>query len=88
MGDNFARSPVLAGGDIGGFPLLVGGGVIGGFASAVLDTADPNHAKWSDLRGYANWGSIGSLGCNAADTRDTAYLSSFVAIAAAFDPDP
>lgn len=88
MGDYYVRAPVLSGGDAGGIPLLIGGGVIGGFASAVLDSDHPGHTQWSDLRGYARWGSIGQTGCSYGDTRDTSYMSSWLALAAAFDPDP
>ncbi len=88
MGDYYVRSPVVAGGDVGGIPLLYGGGVIGGFASAILDSGHPGATQWADLRGLARSGSIGALGCNVMDTRDSSYLSSFLALAAVFDPDP
>jgi len=88
IGDYFVRSPVVAGGDVGGLPLRLGGGVIGGFASAILDGSHPGHATWPDLRGFATRGSIGSLDCNTFDTRDSSYLSSWLALAAGFDPDP
>jgi hypothetical protein len=87
MGDYYVRAPMIAGGDVGGIPLLLGGGVIGGFASAVLDSDHDGHARWSDLRGFAKWGSIGQTGCSYGDTRDTSYISSWLALAAAFDPD-
>lgn len=87
MSDIFVTSPFVAGGDIGGIPLLLGGGVVGGFAAAVLDTDDPNRPKWSDLRGLARQGRIGNLGCNDADSRDSGYLAAWLTLAAAFDPD-
>jgi hypothetical protein len=88
MGDNYVNSPQVDGGDIGGIPLLIGGGVIGGFAAAVLDTTDPNRPSWDSLRGLATSGSIGSSACNAWDTRDSGYLEAWLTLAAEFDPDP
>ena len=88
FGDNFVKSPQLAGGDAGGIPLVLGGGVIGGFAAAILDTADPNRPSWDDLRGFARQGSIGTTGCNYWDTRDSGYLGTWLVLAAEFDPDP
>ena len=88
FGDNFVNSPLVSGGDVGGIPLLLGGGSIGGFAAAVLDTDDPNRPSWGDLRGLAKNGSIGNSTCNAYDTRDSSYLGTWLALAADFDPDP
>jgi hypothetical protein len=88
MGDNYVNSPQVDGGDIGGIPLLIGGGVIGGFAAAILDTTDPNRPSWDSLRGLATNGSIGGSACNAYDTRDSGYLESWLTLAAEFDPDP
>ncbi len=69
--DRFVNSPPIAGGDAGGMTLLIGGGVIGGFAAAVLDTTDPNRPLWSDLRGLARSGAtIARVGCNESDSRD------------------
>ncbi len=51
FGDNYVDSPQVAGGDAAYIPLLIGGGVIGGFAAAILDTADPNRPSWDTLRG-------------------------------------
>ena len=87
IGDYYARAPMISGGDSGGIPLLVGGGVIGGFVSAILDSSHPSRTQWSDLRGFANWGSIGQWGCSAFDTRDSSYMASGLFLAAAFDPD-
>jgi hypothetical protein len=84
MGDNFVKSPVVAGGDAGGIPLLLGGGVIGGFVSAILT----GRTSWSDLRGLARMGSIGGSGCNDFDTRDSSYLGTWLTLAALYDPDP
>lgn len=84
MGDNFVRAPGVAGGDAGGIPLLLGGGVIGGFVSAILT----GRTSWSDLRGFARWGSIGASGCNDYDTRDSSYLGTWLTLAALYDPDP
>lgn len=86
--DHYVTSPNIAGGDGGGIPLLIGGGVIGGFAAAILDRADPNRPSWSDLRGLARSGAIGGMGCNDGDTRDTGYVGAWLALAAEFDPDP
>ena len=88
FGDNYVSSPQVAGGDAGFEPLLVGGGVIGGFAAAILDTSDPNRPSWDTLRGLARSGEIGSIGCNSIDTRDSGYLGAWLALAAEFDPDP
>lgn len=88
MSDNYVTSPQVDGGDVGGIPLLIGGGVIGGFVAAVLDTADPNRPSWSTLRGLARNGSISSTPCIYFDTRDSGYLSSWLTLAAEFDPDP
>jgi hypothetical protein len=88
MSDNYVNSPQVDGGDIGGIPLLIGGGVIGGFAAAVLDATDPNRPSWDSLRGLATSGSIGGAACNAWDTRDSGYLESWLTLAAEFDPDP
>ncbi len=88
FGDNFVKSPQVAGGDAGGVPLVLGGGVIGGFAAAILDITDPNRPSWSDLRGFARSGSIGGTGCNYWDTRDSGYLGAWLTLAAEFDPDP
>ncbi|HWF06878.1 MAG TPA: hypothetical protein VG297_00365 [Bryobacteraceae bacterium] len=88
MGDNYVTSPQVDGGDVGGIPLLIGGGVIGGFAAAILDTTDPNRPDWHALRGLARNGSIGSTPCYYFDTRDSGYLESWLTLAAEFDPDP
>jgi hypothetical protein len=88
MSDQYVTSPYIDGGDIGGISLLIGGGVIGGFVAGILDTTDPDRPQWSDLRGLAKNGSIGSLPCNSDDTRDTGYLASWVTLAANYDPDP
>jgi hypothetical protein len=88
FGDNFVNSPQVAGGDAGGIPLLIGGGVIGGFAAAILDTSDPNRPSWDTLRGLARGGAIGRIGCNEIDTRDSGYLGAWLTLAAEFDPDP
>lgn len=88
VSDNYVNSPHLSGGDVGGIPLLLGGGVIGGFAAAILDTEDPNRPKWTDLRGFAKRGSIGKSGCNVHDARDSGYLGAWLTLAAGFDPDP
>ena len=39
MDDNYVKSPFVAGGDVGGIPLLLGGGVIGSFVNAILNQA-------------------------------------------------
>lgn len=88
FGDNYVNSPQVAGGLVGGDPLLLGGGVIGGFAAAVLDTTDPNRPSWNTLRGLAASGAIGNSGCNDYDTRDSGYLGTWLTLAAEFDPDP
>jgi hypothetical protein len=88
FGDNYVNSPQVDGGEIGGIPLLIGGGVVGGFAAAILDTSDPKRPSWSDLRGLARNGSIGDSGCNDYDTRDSGYLGAWLTLAADYDPDP
>jgi hypothetical protein len=88
FGDNYVSSPQVAGGDAGGIPLLIGGGVIGGFTAAILDTSDPNRPSWDTLRGLARNGEIGGMGCNLVDTRDSGYLGAWLTLAAEFDPDP
>jgi hypothetical protein len=88
LGDHYVSSPVLSGGDAGGIPLVMGGGVIGGFAAAILDTSDPDRPSWSDLRGFARNGSIGKAGCNSYDSRDSGYVGTWLTLAALFDPDP
>jgi hypothetical protein len=88
FGDNYVNSPQVAGGDAGGIPLLIGGGVIGGFAAAILDTSDPSRPSWDTLRGLARRGAIGGIGCNEIDTRDSGYLGAWLSLAAEFDPDP
>ena len=86
--DHFVTSPNIAGGDGGGIPLLIGGGIIGGFAAAVLDTADPNRPSWSDLRGLARYGAgVVRSGCNDSDSRDSGYMTAWLTLAAEFDPD-
>jgi hypothetical protein len=88
FGDQYVKAPQLAGGDIGGIPLLIGGGTIGGFFANILDTNDPNRPAWTDLRGFARNGFIGGWGCNDSDSRDSGYLASWVTLAALYDPDP
>ena len=86
--DHFVTSPNIAGGDGGGIPLLTGGGIIGGFAAAVLDTADPNRPPWSELRGIAkSVAPIVRSGCNESDSRDSGYMTAWLTLAAEFDPD-
>lgn len=88
MGDNYVDAPQIAGGDIGSMTLLVGGGVVGGFVAAILDQSDSNRPSWSTLRGLARNGSIGGLGCNDTDTRDSGYAGTWLTLAADYDPDP
>jgi hypothetical protein len=88
MSDQYVTSPYLDGGDIGGYSLLIGAGVIGGFAANILDTTDPDRPQWSDLRGFAKMGTIGALPCNSDDTRDTGYFAAWLTLAADYDPDP
>lgn len=84
IGDYYVKSPQLAGGDAGGIPLLYGGGIVGGVASAVLE----GRTQWSDLRGLVQLGARNaSLPCNGADTRDSSYMLMFLALGAVFDPD-
>jgi hypothetical protein len=86
--DHFVTSPNIAGGDGGGIPLLIGGGIIGGFAAAVLDTADPNRPSWNDLRTIARTGAaVVRFGCNDSDSRDSGYMTAWLTLAAEFDPD-
>jgi hypothetical protein len=84
MSDQWATSPYNAGGDAGGNPLLLGGGVIGAIASAVID----NRVSWPNLRGFLSQANVPSPGdCNSDDTRDYSYYFSWVALGAQFDPD-
>lgn len=85
MSDQYVTSPYLAGGDAGGIPLLYGGGVVGAVAAKVID----NRVSWSDLRGFIQIGAAhASIGCDDSDTRDSSYYLMFLALGAAFDPDP
>ncbi len=88
MGDQYVTSPLIAGGDVGSMTLLVGGGAVGGFVATILDTSDPNRPSWATLRGLARNGSIGDVGCNDTDTRDSGYAGTWLTLAAAYDPDP
>jgi len=85
MDDYWVRGPELDGGYSGGTPLLQGGGVIGAFANLVLNK--DTKLTWSDVRGFASQGAIGNLGCNSLDSRDSGYLTAWLALAAKFDPD-
>jgi hypothetical protein len=88
FGDHYVDSPQIDGGDAGGMTLLIGGGAVGGFVAAVLDVHDPHRPSWSSLRGLARNGSIGDVGCNDTDTRDSGYAGTWLTLAAAYDPDP
>jgi len=88
FGDHYVDSPQIDGGDAGGMTLLIGGGSVGGFVAAVLDVNDPHRPSWSTLRGLARNGSIGDVGCNDTDTRDSGYAGTWLTLAAAYDPDP
>jgi hypothetical protein len=88
FGDHYVDSPQIDGGDAGGMTLLIGGGVVGGFVAAILDVNDPQRPSWNSLRGLARNGSIGGVGCNDTDTRDSGYAGTWLTLAAAYDPDP
>ena len=88
FGDHYVDSPQIDGGDAGGMTLLIGGGVVGGFVAAILDVNDPHRPSWGSLRGLARNGSIGGVGCNDTDTRDSGYAGTWLTLAAAYDPDP
>ena len=84
MSDQWATSPYTAGGDAGGIPLLLGGGVIGAIAASVID----NRVSWSNIRGFLRQAYLPSPGqCNGDDTRDLSYYYSWIALGAQFDPD-
>ncbi len=88
FGDHYVDAPQIVGGDAGGMTLLIGGGAVGGFVAAVLDVNDPHRPSWTSLRGLARNGSIGGVGCNDTDTRDSGYAGTWLTLAAAWDPDP
>ncbi len=84
--DYWIRHPRLCGGfGCFGLQLTTGGGIIGAFANLVTN---PNtKLTWPDVRKWASNGSIGAVGCNAVDTRDSGYQQAAPALAALFDPD-
>lgn len=88
FGDHYVDSPQIDGGDAGGMTLLIGGGAVGGFVAAILDVNDPHRPSWTSLRGLARNGSLGGVGCNDMDTRDSGYAGTWLTLAAAYDPDP
>jgi len=89
FGDHYISSPQIAGGDAKGLTLTVGGGIIGGYFAAILDTSDPDRPSWSDLRRVAQWGATAiTTTCNGDDTRDTGYEGAWLTLAANYDPDP
>ncbi len=84
ISDQWASSPYTAGGDAGGAPLLLGGGVIGAIAAAAID----NRVPWSTIRGYLRLVAVPAPGvCNGDDTRDYSYVFAWIALGAQFDPD-
>ncbi len=84
ISDQWATSPYTAGGDAGGNPLTIGGGVIGAIAAAVID----NRVSWPNLRGFMNNAAVPpATNCNYDDTRDLSYYYAWVALGAQFDPD-
>ena len=84
MSDHWATSPYTAGGDAGGNPLSLGGGVIGAIAAAAID----NRVDWSNIRGFLNQAAAPAPGnCNTDDTRDWSYYFAWNALGAEFDPD-
>lgn len=84
MSDQWAVSPYTAGGDAGGNPLSLGGGVIGAIAAAAID----NRGSWSNIRGFLKSVSVPAAGvCNTDDTRDWSYQFAWIALGAQFDPD-
>jgi len=88
FGDNYVSSPQIAGGDVGGLTLTIGGGIIGGFFAAILDKSDPHRPSWNDLRGLVRNGFVsGNVACNADDTRDTGYDGTWLTLGANYDPD-
>ena len=85
MDEQWVKDPEICSGWCGGDPLLQGGGVVGAFADLITN---PSTAlSWNDVRQFAVEGSIGASGCNDFDTRDSGYLSTWVALAANYDPD-
>ena len=87
---NITRDPEMADGIAGGGSVLTNGGPVIG-TMACLATGDcPRLALqnlngagiWSQVEPYAVQGEIGSEGCNADDTRDTGYLSTWLTMAA------
>ena len=95
IGDMWVRMPqVSSDGGVPGDPLFVGGLVIGGVADALLSNTG-HQTQWSDLRGFASWGSTSVVAdgsgsnCNTAgDNRDTGYGDAWLALAALYDPQP
>jgi len=82
--DEYAvRDPEIGDGFIGGTPLTLGGMAIGAMIDLTL-----NHSTaltWSNVEQFARTGSIGALACNATDTRDGGYLTSWLTLAANYD---
>jgi hypothetical protein len=95
IGDMWVRMPMISSqGGVQGMTLFSGGLVIGGVADALLSSSG-HQTQWSDLRGFASFGSTNVAGdgsgsnCNTAgDNRDTGYGGAWVALAALFDPSP
>ena len=84
--ENWINDPELCNGCGGGIPLLQGGGVIGALAD--IATNPSTTLIWPNLRQFGANASIGGLGCNAGDTRDSGLYEGWVALLALFDPDP
>ena len=88
------RDPEMADGiaPIGNSVLTEGGPVIGtmaclvtGDCTTLVEQQLNSAGLWSQVEPYAVQGEIGSEGCNADDTRDTGYLSTWLTMAANWD---
>ena len=86
MDNYWVKHPEIAGGWLGGIPLLQGGAVVGAMANVVLNPSAT--IAWSDVRQFARTGGAhASAGCDFIDTRDSGYYYAWVALDALYDPD-
>ncbi len=82
--DEFAvRDPEIGDGLVGGLPLSLGGTALGAMIDLALNRSTA--LTWQNVEQFARNGQIGSLPCSATDTRDGAYLTAWLTLAANYD---
>jgi hypothetical protein len=83
--DYWIRDPEIGDGNVGGEPLIFGGGNIGAIVDLVLNPS--TLLTWPNVEQTAVNGEIGGLPCNAWDSREGGYLSAALTLAANYDPN-